>query len=64
MPFVTQHSFARFDRPGETTQGFTNGIKRVHDTFNEWLEANADPASDKVIWAAHLLVDGARPCWQ
>ena len=61
VPFVTQHSFARFDRPGETTQGFTNGIKRVHDTYNEWLEANSDPASDKVIWAAHLLVDGARP---
>jgi DNA repair protein SbcD/Mre11 len=61
VPFVTQHSFARFDRPGETTAGFTNGIKRIHDTFNEWLEHNADPASDKVIWAAHLLVDGARP---
>ena len=61
VPFVTQHSFARFDRPGETTAGFTAGIKRLHDTFNGWLETNADPATDKVIWAAHLLVDGARP---
>jgi exonuclease SbcD len=61
VPFVTQHSFARFDRPDETTQGFTNGIKRVHDAYDAWLEANSDPSSDKVIWAAHLLVDGARP---
>ncbi len=61
VPFVTQHSFARFDRPGETTAGFTAGIKRLHDTFSSWLEENADPATDKVIWAAHLLVDGARP---
>jgi exonuclease SbcD len=61
VPFVTQHSFARFDRPGETTAGFTAGIKRVHDAFDAWLEAHADPANDKVIWAAHLLVDGARP---
>ena len=61
VPFITAHSFARFDRPGETTAGFTAGIKRIHDTFNAWLESNADPVSDKVIWAAHLLVDGARP---
>jgi exonuclease SbcD len=61
VPFVTQHSFSRFDRPGDTTAGFTNGIKRIHDTYDEWLAANADPASDKVIWAAHLLIDGARP---
>lgn len=61
VPFVTQHSFARFDRPGETTAGFTAGIKRVHDAYDAWLEANADPANDKIIWAAHLLVDGARP---
>jgi DNA repair protein SbcD/Mre11 len=61
VPFVTQHSFARFDRPGETTAGFTAGIKRVHDAFDAWLAANSDPSNDKVIWAAHLLVDGARP---
>jgi exonuclease SbcD len=61
VPFVTQHSFARFDRPGETTAGFTAGMKRIHDTFNDWLAANVDTTSDKVIWAAHLLVDGARP---
>ncbi len=61
VPFITQHSFARFDRPGETTAGFTAGMKRIHDTFNEWLAKNTDPAKDKVIWAAHLLVSGARP---
>jgi len=61
VPFVTPHSFARFDRPGETTGGFTAGIKRVHDAYGEWLEQNADAATDKVIWAAHLLVSGARP---
>jgi exonuclease SbcD len=61
VPFITQHSFARFDRPGETTVGFTAGMKKIHDTFDAWLEAHAQPASDKVIWAAHLLVSGARP---
>jgi exonuclease SbcD len=61
VPFITQHSFARFDRPGETTTGFTAGMKRIHDTFNQWLAANTDLAKDKVIWAAHLLVSGARP---
>ena len=50
----------RFDRPGETTGGFTAGIKRVHDAYGEWLEQNADAATDKVIWAAHLLVISAR----
>ena len=43
VPFVTQHSFARFDRPGETTVGFTAGMKKIHDTFDAWLEANANP---------------------
>lgn len=61
MPFVTPHSFARFDRPGETTGGFTAGIKRVADAYGTWLAEHADPATDKVIWAAHLLVSGARP---
>ena len=61
IPFITQHSFARFDRPGETTTGFTAGMKRIHDTFDEWLARNIDSATDKVIWAAHLLVSGARP---
>lgn len=61
VPFLTPHSFARFDRPGETTGGFTAGIKRIHDAFDEWLEHNADPATDKVVWAAHLLVAGAQP---
>jgi exonuclease SbcD len=61
VPFVTPHSFARFDRPGETTGGFTAGIKRVADAYATWLAEHADPAADKVIWAAHLLVSGARP---
>lgn len=61
VPFITAHSFARFDRPSETTTGFTAGMKRIHDTFDEWLATNADPVTDKVIWAAHLLVSGARP---
>lgn len=61
VPFITAHSFARFDRPGETTVGFTAGMKRIHDTFDEWLAKNSDPGSDKVIWAAHLLVSGAHP---
>ena len=61
VPFLTPHSFARFDRPGETTTGFTAGIKRIHDVYAAWLAENADPATDKVIWAAHLLVNGARP---
>jgi exonuclease SbcD len=61
VPFVTPHSFARFDRPGETTGGFTAGIKRLHDAYGDWLAENADPATDKVVWAAHLLVNGARP---
>ena len=61
VPFLTPHSFARFDRPGETTGGFTAGIKRIHDAYNAWLEANIDPATDKVVWAAHLLVAGAQP---
>ena len=61
VPFLTPHSFARFDRPGETTTGFTAGIKRIHDAYAAWLAENVDPATDKVIWAAHLLVNGARP---
>ncbi len=61
VPFVTPHTFARFDRPGETTRGFTAGIKRVADAYAAWLAEHADPAADKVIWAAHLLVGGARP---
>jgi len=63
VPFVTPHSFARFDRPGETTSSFTDGIKRVADAFDQWLKVkeNVDPAKDKVIWAAHLLVNGAQP---
>lgn len=61
VPFVTPHSFARFDRPGETTGGFTAGIKRVADAYRTWLAEHADPATDKVVWAAHLLVSGARP---
>jgi exonuclease SbcD len=61
VPFVTPHSFARWDQPGETTTSYTDGIKRVHDAYDAWLNANIDPATDKVIWAAHLLVSGARP---
>lgn len=61
VPFLTAHSFARFDRPGETTVGYRNGMRRIRDTYNEWLASNADPESDKVIWATHLLVAGARP---
>jgi DNA repair protein SbcD/Mre11 len=61
VPFVTAHSFARFDRPGETTRGFTAGIQRLHEAYTEWLKKNSDPATDKVIWAAHLLVSGAQP---
>ncbi len=61
VPFVTPHSFARFDRPGETTGGFTAGLKRVADAYAAWLKQHADPSTDKVIWAAHLLVNGARP---
>lgn len=61
VPFITAHSFARFDRPGETTTGFTAGMKRIHDSFDDWLAHNADPSKDKVIWAAHLLISGARP---
>src|SRR5206468_1281977 len=53
VPFLTPHSFARFDRPGETTGGFTAGIKRIYDAYNAWLEDNIDPATDKVVWAVH-----------
>jgi len=46
VPFVTPHSFARFDRPRGDDGGFTAGIKRVHDAYGEWLEQNADAATD------------------
>ena len=61
VPFVTSHSFARFDQHGEATRRFTDGIAKVHAAYQQWLDRTVDVAHDKVVWAAHLLVGGARP---
>jgi exonuclease SbcD len=36
-------------------------MNRLYDTYKSWLSENVDPSSDKVIWAAHLLISGAQP---